>query len=406
MSTPDLIPSLYRAEYSKMIAVLCRNFGLDQLGLAEDIVADTFLQASEQWPVQGIPEQPAAWLYTVAKNRTLDYLRRQKTRRDKVEPNWKADQGQSQDIAWDASVIQDSQLRMIFAICHPSLPPESQIVLALRILGGFGIEEIAAAFLSNKAAINKRLYRAKSSLREQNIELDLPDEREISQRLESVLTTIYLLFNEGYYSASPNQSLRQDFCLEAMRLAICLTEDARTQMPKVYALLSLMCFHASRFEARKVGEEWVLYWDQDRNLWNRGLIRKGEQYLNLSSTGEKLSKYHLEAAIAYWHTQEEDPEKWENILQLYNYLLQVEYSPVAALNRTYALALANSPKEALTEAKKLALDKLPLYHCLLAELYLMTEAVPLAQEHLKKALLLTASTAEQQLIKKKLQQLV
>ena len=200
--------------------------------------------------------------------------------------------------------INDSQLQMMFAICHPSISPEAQIGLSLRILCGFGIEEIADAFLTNKETINKRLFRAKEKLREEKINIELPIPSEIDERLATVLTTIYLLFSEGYYSVSQNKTLRKDLCLEAMRLCYMLVENKYTNKPQVNALLSLMCFHASRFEARiNKNGELILYEEQDTNLWNADLISKGGYFLNCAASGNKISKYHLEASIAYWHTQ-------------------------------------------------------------------------------------------------------
>jgi predicted RNA polymerase sigma factor len=243
--------------------------------------------------------------------------------------------------------------------------------LSLRILCGFGIEEIADAFLTNKETINKRLYRTKEKLREEKIRIELPGPQEIDVRLSAVLTTIYLLFSEGYYSVSNNQVLRKELCYEAMRLCYMLVENEYTNKPPVNALLSLMCFQASRFEAR-IGKngEMILYDEQDASLWDAELISKGAYYMHAAATGHQLSKYHLEAAIAYWSTQKEDrKEKWENILQLYNRLLQIQYSPVAALNRTYALAKANGKQQAIIEAEKLKLTDNHFYYVLLGELY-------------------------------------
>jgi predicted RNA polymerase sigma factor len=208
----------------------------------------------------------------------------------------------------------------MFAICHPSIPPEAQIGVSLRVLCGFGIEEIADAFLTNQETINKRLFRAREKLREQRITIELPGPAEIEARLKTVLTTIYLLFNEGYYSVSQDKTLRKDLCYEAMRLCRLLVESQPANKPQVNALLALMCFHASRFEARlnKNGEQ-VLYEEQDTSLWDMDLISKGGYFLNCSASGNHISKYHLEAAIAYWSTQRSDTkEKWEGVLQLYN----------------------------------------------------------------------------------------
>src|ERR1019366_5923239 len=269
---------------------------------------------------------------------------------------------------------------MLFAVCHPSISTEAQIGLSLRILCGFGIDEIANALLTNKETINKRLFRAKEKLRLEKvqivpIDIGITSEAEINNRLETVLTTLYLLFNEGYYSESKDSVLREDLCLEAIRLTYLLIENEQTNQPSVNALLSLMCFQSSRFEARKnKNGEMVLYDDQDETLWNDELISKGVYFLHQASQGNTLSKYHLEASIAYWHTIKTDTkEKWENILQLFNQLLQIEYSPIAALNRTYALSKANGKQEAIVEAEKLKLTNNHFYFTLLGELYCDTD---------------------------------
>ena len=225
--------------------------------------------------------------------------------------------------------------------------------------------------MTNKDTINKRLFRAKDKLRTEKVKIEFPGAAEINKRLETVLTTLYLLFNEGYYSESSDAVLREDLCLEAMRLTYLLAENEHTCKPVVYALLALMCFQSSRFAARKnENGEMILYQDQDETLWDQELISKGMYFLNVSAKGDKISKYHLEASIAYWHTIKEDThEKWENILQLFNQLLQIEYSPIAALNRTYALSKANGKAAAIIEAEKLGLTDNHFYFTLLGELY-------------------------------------
>ncbi len=408
MTEPNtILPNLFRTEYGNLVAVLCKRFGLSNIQLAEDIVSDTFLLAMETWGKKGIPDNQIGWLHRVANNRTKDFLRRKKIRIEKVEPYLFRQEGKSddQDLDLSSENISDSTLRMLFAICHPMLKKESQVVLALRILAGLGIEEIASALLTNKETINKRLYRAKASLRKSRISIDFPPEKELPNRLDSVLTTLYLVFNEGYYAMSHEEPLRADLSLEAMRLVLLLTENPNTNLPPVNALMALMCFHASRFGARTTDRsQLVLYRDQDRTKWDRQLMEKGSYYLNKSSRGDRLTKYHLEAAIAYWHTQPDNREKWENILQLYNYLLQIAYSPMAALNRTYALARAGGKKAGLTEALKLQLDHHHLYHALLAELF-DTDHLEKKRFHLSRALELSKSASERILLAKKLEEL-
>jgi RNA polymerase sigma factor (sigma-70 family) len=373
MQENNILAQLFKTEYRKIISVLCKLFGIAHIEIAEDITTDTFLLATETWGLKGLPENPTAWLYTVAKNKTKDYLKRHNNFSQKIIPQLIQSQQLSEEIEIDLSTknIADSQLQMMFAVCNPIIPAEAQIGLALRILCGFGIDEIAEAFLTNKETINKRLHRAKEKLRIENVKIEMPHDVEINNRLENVLTTLYLLFNEGYYSSNQNTVLRKELCIEAMRLNYLLIENEQTNKPVANALLSLMCFHASRFEARtnETGNT-ILYEAQDKSLWNEELIDKGNFYLIESAKGQEISTYHLEASIAYWHsTKTEAVNKWENILQLYNQLLQINYSPMAALNRTFALAKANGKQAAIQEVSKLNLPNNHLYFSLMGYLF-------------------------------------
>ncbi|MDB5249790.1 MAG: putative polymerase, sigma-24 subunit, subfamily [Segetibacter sp.] len=410
MEQHELIPHLFRTEYRKIVSVLCKRFGFDQVEIAEDITSETFLTAAQTWPMRGLPQNPAAWLYNVAKNKAKNYLQREGIFKSKITTEITAQTDASvfleNEIDLSLQNINDSQLQMMFAICHPSISAKAQIGLSLRILCGFGIEEIADAFLAGKETINKRLFRAKEKLREAKIKIEFPGSFEIDDRLAPVLRTIYLLFNEGYYSESQNKTVREELCLEAIRLCTMLVENKRTNKPQVNALLSLMYFQASRLEARvNKNGELILYEEQDINLWNVEFITKGGYFLHCSATGEKMSKYHLEAAIAYWNTQKSDTkEKWENILQLYNKLLQLEYSPIAALNRTYALSKANGKQEAIREAEKLDLANNHFYFTLLGELCTDIDNLK-AKQHFEKALSLAKTPADKQTIQKKIDNL-
>ena len=405
MEHAALIPHLFRTESRKIVSVLSRLLGMQHIDMAEDIAAETFLAAMETWPFKGVPENPTAWLYSVAKNKAKNYLTRHHVFTEKIAGEIKNNLPAITEIEIDLSDknITDSQLQMLFAVCHPSLSVESQIGLALRILCGFGIDEIATALLSNKETINKRLLRAKEKLRSEKISIELPHNAEIDARLETVLRTLYLLFSEGYYSESRDTILREELCLEAMRLTYLLIENEQTNHPPVNALLSLMCFHASRFEARKnENGDIILYHDQDETLWNDALISKAVFYLHQASRGESLSKYHIEANIAYWHTIKVDTkEKWEAILQLFNQLLQIEYSPIAALNRTYALSKVKGNHAAITEAEKLQLTGNHFYFTLLGELYKDIDST-LSRQHFQKALSLAKTKTDKQTIQKKL----
>ena len=304
------IKQLFHQEFSKMVAVISKLYGLSNIQLAEDVVSETFLQAAESWGLEGEPENPTAWLYVVAKRKALYHFRRKKIFNDKISPELTLQRQQKDEISepdFSLQNIKDSQLQMLFAICHPAIASEAQIGLALRTLCGFGIDEIAEAFLSNKDTINKRLYRARIKLRTENIRMELPPEDKIPVRLDSVLQVIYLLFNEGYYSKTQNQILQKDLCLEAMRLGLLLTEHDKTNEPKTNALLALMCFHASRFDARTNTDDlMILYDQQNKELWDTALIKQGMHFLDQSARGDEVSSYHLEARIAYWHCIKED----------------------------------------------------------------------------------------------------
>jgi len=406
MEKNEYLKQLFQQEFSKMVAVISNLFGLQYIETAEDIVSETFLQATETWEAKGIPPNPPAWLYAVAKQKTLYYFRRNNILEKKVIPGVIAGHEKYQEPEmpdFSDQNIKDSLLRMIFAICTPAIASEAQIGLALRILCGFNIDEIAEAFLSNKEAINKRLFRAKEKLRQEKIQMEMPAAKQIPVRLGNVLHIIYLLFNEGYYSATQNRTLRRDFCYEALRLGSMLTEYEKTNLPLTNALVALMCFHASRFDAREtVDGSMILYEEQDAGLWNAALIKQGVHFLEISMQGNEVSSYHVEAQIAYWHCIKDDTTvKWNNILSLYNQLLLINYSPAVALNRTFALYKVKGAQEAIKEAEKLKLDNNHFYFLLLGELFSSVDKNKSISSN-KRALVLARTDAEKQMIRKKM----
>jgi RNA polymerase sigma factor (sigma-70 family) len=405
MEQQELIPHLFRTEYRKITAVLCKLFGLEHLQVAEDIASDTFLQAMETWAYQGLPAQPTAWLYTVAKNKARNYFARDAVFTQKIIKHLQEELPDTTaiDVNLSDEHINDSQLQMLFALCHPAIPVAAQVALALRVLCGFGINEIADAFLTNKDTINKRIFRAKEKLRLAQVVIAYPSATEVEERLETVLRTIYLLFSEGYYSESREPVLREDLCLEAMRLTQLLLNYTPAQQPAVNALLALMCFHASRFEARKkLGGEMIFYQDQDEHLWNQALISKGLFFLNQSAQGHRLTKYHLEASIAYWQTVKEDSiQKWEAVLELYNQLLLMEYSPVVDLNRTYAVYKAVGRDAAINAAEQLPVIRNHYYYTLLGTLYSEKDPVK-SREFFETALGLARTQTDRDRIKRNL----
>jgi RNA polymerase sigma factor (sigma-70 family) len=402
----QLLPHLFRQEYAKMTAVLCRHFGLRNIELAEDIASDTFLKASEHWAIHGVPENPTAWLYTVARNKSKDYLRRMLAFSTRIADQVEGGSDKIEhDFEFSERSIADSQLSMIFAVCNPANSPESQICLALQVLCGFSVEEIAGAFLSTKESIKKRLYRSRVNLREDNFRIRELGENEIGTRLDTVLRTLYLLFNEGYFSRTNNKQIRSELCSEAMRLTLLLVEHPRTNTAKVNALLALMCFQSSRLAARinDRGDP-VLFEEQDRQLWDQSLIDRGNYYLVNATSGGEISKYHLEAGIAYWHTTPTDTNKWEHILKLYDQLIRIESSPITALNRVFAFAKVYGHEKAIAEAEQMNLNDNGFYHQLLGYLYSDVE-IDKAIDHYQAAIRISKTRHEKQILHERIQRL-
>ncbi|HEU4554089.1 MAG TPA: sigma-70 family RNA polymerase sigma factor [Chitinophaga sp.] len=412
-SPQQIVDHLFRHESGKMIAVLTRIFGMHNLSLAEDVVQEAFLKAIQTWSFQQLPDNPSAWLMTVARNKALDIIRRQQHFQhlsgELAYQLQHATEDAVQQLFLDTEIT-DSQLRMIFACCHPSLKAEDQIALTLKTVSGFGAAEIAKALLTNEAVIQKRLYRARQFIKDEDIQLEIPTGRQLPPRLETVYTVLYLLFNEGYNSLKADELIREDLCMEAMRLCLLLSEHQVGKQPATFALLSLMCLQASRFNSRiDENNSIVLLQHQDRNTWNKALIDKGYYYLRLSTFGEQLSIYHIESAIAAEHCLAASFEQtnWERMLQLYDLLLAKKPMPVVQLNRAIVLAQLGHVPTAIREVMHIPdIEKLLnthyIYSAVLGDLYLQSGETALAQHYLAKAQTLTTSQAEQKLIREKL----
>lgn len=412
----QVVEHLFRHEYGKMIAVLTRVFGTHNLGMVEDVVQDAFLKAAQSWRYSQLPDNPAAWLMRVAKNRAIDIIRRQQHQRlysQELTSQLQAETEQAVETFFLDTEMADSQLRLIFACCHPSLKEEDQIALTLKTISGFSTGEIARALLTNEATIQKRLYRAKQFLQENNIELVIPTGKSINDRLDIVYAVLYLLFNEGYNSGKEDELIRRDLCVEAMRLCLLLSEHATGNRPATFALLSMMCFHASRFESR-LGENntIILLQHQDRSTWNKALIQKGYYYLNHSSQGQQLTVYHIESAIAAEHCMASAFEQtnWQRLLYLYDLLLKVKRTSIVQLNRSIVLARVQQPVDAIREIWTIeGIEKLLtthyLYSAVLGDLYMQAGDSNNARQFLQQAYGLTTSQAEKKLIQEKVKTL-
>jgi len=405
------IDHLFRHESGKMVSVLSKLFGFKNLDAAQDIVQDTLLQAMKTWSYSGVPDNPSAWLYRVAKNKAVDILRREKTFRE-LSPQYayllQSEYSLSPTVnnLFLENEIQDSQLRMMFACCHPLVPQESQIALTLKTLCGLSVSEISAAFLTNEETIAKRLYRAKEKIKTCDIELAVPQGNELPDKLEGVLKSLYLLFNEGYNSSHPDLLIREDLCEEAMRLVRLLCQHPLTRLPRTFALYSLFCFQASRLRARLDDNAHIIILkDQDRSKWDRSLIQTGFDYLELAAEPFEVSPYHLEAAIASIHAASPTFETtdWKSIHHLYELLYQLQPNPVVAMNKAIASAYAVSKQQALEELNQInGLEHHHLFYATIGEMYLGLDQKPDAKAAFQKAITLTNSQSEKLLLLEKI----
>ncbi len=354
------VEHLFRKEYGKLISILVNIFGPSHIELAEDIVQETLISALNNWSTQGVPDNPTGWLVLVSKRKIFNELKRN----DRIRSHEKIEIfDQIADLDTDSvfleTEIEDSQLRMIFTCCHPALTTESQIALTLKTLCGFGVKEVANALLTTESTINKRLYRAKLAIRESNSTFSIPQGKALDERLEAVMLTLYLLFNEGYNSSSNHFNIRKDLCLEAIRLVRILITRFKKHK-EVNALLALMCFHAARFEARiDDNGTIILFEDQNRNLWHKELINIGMNHLREAMTDKKLTAYHLEASIAAEHCMSESFQStdWITIQNMYTLLNKIKPNPVIDLNIAIIESQIKGIPAALTMLQNLEKDK-------------------------------------------------
>jgi RNA polymerase sigma-70 factor (ECF subfamily) len=412
----QLTDHLFRHQSGKMIAVLTRIFGMHNLEMIEDVVQESFLRAMQTWTFNQLPDNPAGWLMQVARNRAIDIIRRQQHFQQYSQELASELQRETEHTVqhfFGEAEIADSQLQMIFACCHPALKEEDQVALTLKTVSGFGVTEIAHALLTNEAVIQKRLYRAKQFLKDNQIQLDIPAGHELTGRLDIVYTVLYLLFNEGYNSGNADELIRRDLCAEAMRLCFLLTQHKTGKQPTSFALLALMCFQASRFESRiDENNSIILLQHQDRSTWNKALIQKGYEFLTMSSQGPALTVYHLESAIAAEHalTASFAATNWQRMLQLYDMLLEQKRTAPVILNRAVVLAQLNQTNAAIHEIWNInnidhLINTQYMFSAVLGELYMQLGDDHNAGKFLQQAFSLTTSLAEKKLITTKLETL-
>ena len=409
----QVVEHLFRHEGAKMVATLTGIFGVEHLNLAEDVVQEALSRALQTWPFYGVPQNPAAWIMRASRNLALDVVRREKIFRDKeaeiVRLMDRPDAPPDQTVILDQEIA-DDRLRMMFVCCHPVVPAEAQVALALNTLCGFSVTEISRAFLTTDAAIAKRLTRAKQKIRDAKVPFEIPTGEELTRRLDVVLTSLYLLFNEGYKASSGEKLVREEICQEAIRLLGLLVENPAGNRPEAHALLALMLFNTARIPARVDDEGNLLrLQEQDRSKWNQPMIGRGMFHFAQSAAGNALTEYHLQAGIAACHSTAKDYEStdWPQILALYDRLTELDDSPVVALNRAIVIANIHGPQAGLDAVAAIDdLDKLESYYLLYAALGEFEERLShreSAANHFKKALDLAELKSEKTFLAKRLQ---
>jgi len=411
----ELTEHLFRHEWGRMVAAVTRIFGIHNLALAEDVVQEAFCRAIEVWAFRGVPEHPSAWLMRTAKNCALDVLRRERTARTfapefgrLLESEWTL--APVIEDAFAPQAIKDDLLRMMLSCCYPQLAEEAQVALILHILCGFSVDEIASALVSTHAAIEKRISRGKKTLAKSKKLVDVTAPAEFSSRLPSVLTGLYLLFNEGYHGANPEFAVRSELCREAMRLTAVLLEHPQCAIPRTYALAALMCFHAARVPARlDASGNFSSLFDQDRAAWDQQLIIEGLSFLDHSAKGSEVSEYHIEAAIASVHATARGMEDtdWVKIVSLYDSLMRIRPSPIVALNRAIAIAQRDGPERGIEEIQAITdrdrLNSYPFYWAALGEFELRAKRYEAVYGHFRSALALARNDAERHFFGQRLQ---
>jgi RNA polymerase sigma-70 factor (ECF subfamily) len=411
----QIVGELFRRDSGRLVSVLTRIFGADNLELAEDVVQDSLVEALNQWTSKGIPDNPSGWLFTVAKNKALTIVDREKYKRKYLsdvvhffDSEWTAEPALNH--IFSEQQILDDQLRMMFTCCHPSISSDSQVALTLKTLCGFSILEISKAFVTTEENINKRLVRARQKIREDKIAFDVPQGKDLEPRLATVLETIYLLFNEGYSASGGNDVIRFELCEEAIRLAeIIESHVAIVNKSNVYALLALMYLNASRFKSRTGDHGDILTLaEQDRSKWDVSLMLKGFNFLEKCTTNKTLSAYHILATISAYHCSARDYQStdWKSILSLYDKLVVIDDSPIVLLNRAIVLSKVNGVENGLNELKKVeesaVLESYHLFHSTRGEFYLQLSEYKSAAESFRRALELSTLQAERAHLKKKL----
>ncbi len=397
-----LIDHLFRHQSGKMVASLVRVFGLSNLELIEDAVQDTFIKAIASWQIQ-MPDNPEGWLMRASKNRAIDLLRSGKIKSEHLNNIPHGTFVDSLDQMFSQEEIEDSQLRMIFTACHPSLSIKEQIAFALKTVTGFGDREISAALLTKVETVKKRLSRARKIIQEKNIRFDIPAQAELNKRLGIVNNVLYLIFNEGYHSSSKTDLIRRDLCLEAVRLCQIILKNEKMRNGETYALYSIFCFLSAKIPSKiSNADKLVDLKNQDRKKWNPELIMMGNMALGKAMDSDVVSNYHLEAAILGEHLNAPSFEEtnWENILEYYETMFRSDNSALLLLNIAFVLTQMNligKAKKTLAAIHSKELEnRIYLYYGLSAELHYAEGNIEEAVEYIDLCLSAVSNTYEKE----------
>ncbi len=401
---------LFRQQSGKMFSILIRLFGFDHSSLIEDIIQDTFLVAMKTWGVKGVPENPEGWLMQVAKNKLINELKKRSNRMRLNEQFASEAIEEKVEELFLEQEIKDSQLRALFACCHPSLKKKEQVMLTLKILSGFSDAEIGNALLSTPDAVKKAIYRAKKFLQKKQIDLNTPFIEDIAGRIETIHTIIYLIFNEGYKQTMGELVINEDLCFEATRLALLIKNIEGEHQPVTNALLALIYFSMARFPSRINDEgEMVELERQDRSLWDKDMIYAGVVFLKKSQKANELTKYHLEATIASIHctAQSYADTNWEAIVVCYDQLLMLSQNPVVGINRAIAISKWKGAEAGLKELDKIE-DELskplkPLFYSAKASMLTSCSKFDLAKSYYQVAHDLSKHEMDKKFLSKKMQ---
>jgi RNA polymerase sigma factor (sigma-70 family) len=409
----QLVEHLFRQEAGKMVATLTKIFGIEHLSLAEDVVQEALVRALQTWPFYGVPQNPSAWIMRASRNLALDVVRRRKvfqTKQEEIIRLMDRETGGADEAIFSEEEIRDDRLRLMFVCCHPAIPADAQVALALKSLCGFGVTEISRAFLTSDAAIAKRITRAKQKIRQARIPFEIPSGKELAERLESVLQSLYLLFNEGYKASTGDNLVREDLCDEAIRLAELLVQHPAGNQPRTHALLALMLLNASRIPTRVDTEGNLLRLkEQDRTRWDQQMISRGMFHFAQSAAGDELSEYHLQAGIAACHCTAKDYKStdWRQILSLYDRLTEFDQSPIVALNRAVAFAKIHGPQAGITAVSAIrnsqTLKSYYLLYAVLGEFESQLDHQKAAAEHFRRSFELAETKSERAFLLKRLQ---